>query len=321
MVHGYLALLWTLLLVGAFWAALIIVAMAFFLLRPRKMTDARALLELNRLTPADLNLPFEEVAFHILDEQTNQKLKITGWWIPNESAQGKCAIIVHGYSDAKIGAIAWAPLLRSLGFAILAVDLRGHGDSDFRVCTAGYWERRDLNQVIDQLRAARGESVAQILLFGISMGAAVAAATAALRDDVSAVILECPYADFAKAAAYQAMRLGMPGPFFQNAAISLAQWIAGCDFSAVRPVELIPELNCPVLVIQACDDPFLSPEDLQAMRKAVESRPAGRGHSIFWPLEGVHHVVGFCEDPAEYRRRIENFIAQALPIPAIVCDK
>ena len=216
--------------------------------------------------------------------------------------RGRCAVIIHGYSDAKVGGIAWAPLLRSLGYSVLAVDLRAHGESEGTYCTAGYWERHDVNQMIDQWKAMHAGETRHMILFGISMGAAVAAAAAALRDDLAAVILESPYRDFSAAASNQATRLGMPGPFFQARAIAVAQWIATCDFSAVRPVDLIPSITSPLMVIQAGNDPFLSGEDSAMIRRAVESRPAASGPSVLWMLEGVHHVVGMCDDPDEYYR-------------------
>ena len=107
--------------------------------------------------------------FSVIDESGGPKLKIAGWWIGNPEARGRCAVILHGYSDAKVGGIAWAPLLRELGFAILAIDLRAHGESGGAYSTAGYWERHDLNQVLDQLKAARPAETRQILLFGISL--------------------------------------------------------------------------------------------------------------------------------------------------------
>src|SRR5205823_2216703 len=101
--------------------------------------------------------------------------------IPHPKAAGRCAVLLHGYGDAKVGAIAWAPTLHALGFNILALDLRAHGESDGRYCTARYFERHDVSQVIDELKRQRPADVRRVVMFGISMGAAVAAAVAVLR--------------------------------------------------------------------------------------------------------------------------------------------
>ncbi|MGD0463667.1 MAG: alpha/beta hydrolase [Tepidisphaeraceae bacterium] len=298
-----------------------IVIMALMLLRPPRMKDARAIFLLQRLSPADLGMEFEDVSFQVIDQSDGGKLTIAGWWIANPDARGRCAVILHGYSDAKVGGIAWAPLLRELGFAILAIDLRAHGESGGVYSTAGYWERHDVNQVIDQLKAARPAQTRQILLFGISLGAATAAATAILRNDLWAVILECPFSDFHHAAANQADRIGTPGTLFQDAAYLLAKRISRADFDAVRPTDTIPRIPCPLMVIQSCDDPFLSAEDLAAVRQAVESRSTGQGPSICWALPDTHHVVGIRENPEEYRRRIEDFLSKVLDNTVEVCEK
>jgi len=321
MLGGLLVLGLVMIAIALVFAGTVIVVMALMLLRPRRMKDGRAIFMLQRLSPADLGMEFEDVSFQVIDQSSGEKLNIAGWWIANPVARGRCAVILHGYSDAKVGGIAWAPLLHELGFAILAIDLRAHGESGGVYSTAGFWERHDVNQVIDQLKAARPAESLQLLLFGISLGAATAAATAAMRNDLWAVILECPFSDFHRAAGYQADRLSTPGKLFQDSAYYLAKWISRADFDAVRPTEMIPKILCPLMVIQSCDDPFLSAEDLAAVRGAVESRSEAQGPSICWALPGTHHVVGMRENPDEYKRRIEDFLSKVLHNPVEVCEK
>ena len=321
MLHRIVILTFVMAGIGIAFCGAMIVIMARMLLRPRRMTDGRALILLHRLSPADLGMEFEDVSFSVIDECKGEKLRIAGWWIPTPNSRGRCAVILHGYSDAKVGGIAWAPLLRSLGFNILAIDLRAHGQSGGEYSCAGFWERNDVNQVIDQIKAARPAETGQILLFGISLGAATAAATAVLRGDLCSVILEGPFADFHDAATLHADRLGTPGPFFQDNAFRLAKWLAHANFDAVRPVDTIPRIRCPVMVIQSGDDPFLTDADHAAIRQAVESRDPSLGPSVCWDLPGVHHVVGMLLDPVEYRRRIEEFLSGVLQSTGEVCDK
>src|SRR5450631_1908791 len=143
MLRGFFTFLVVMLAIGTACYGIAVALMSQVLLRPRRMSDARALFHLKRLSPADLAMQFENVSFSVIDERDGKKLKLAGWWIPNSNAEarGRCAIIVHGYGDAKVGGIAWAPLLQSLGFSVLAVDLRAHGESQGTLCTAGFWER------------------------------------------------------------------------------------------------------------------------------------------------------------------------------------
>ncbi|MGD1277016.1 MAG: alpha/beta fold hydrolase [Tepidisphaeraceae bacterium] len=315
MLRSLLMLALVLAVFGIAWAGVAVWLMARLLLRPPRMSDARALVKLGRLSPADLGLDFEDAPFQVIDESTGKKLSLAAWWIENRQAQGRCVVILHGYADAKVGGIAWAPLWRDLGFHILALDLRAHGESGGTCCSAGFWERHDLIQVINQLKADRPEQTRQLVLFGVSLGAAVAAAAAALADapKIHAVILESPYADFAHAAAEHGQRLGTPGTPFQRLALRVAQWMARCDFAAVAPLRTIRDVSCPLMVIASGDDPYVGRQDLALLAAAVAARDPKRGPSVYWELDEVHHVLGICHDPQQYRRRIEEFLSAAMP--------
>jgi pimeloyl-ACP methyl ester carboxylesterase len=285
--------------------------MANVLLKPPRMVGGRALWILKRLEPSDLGLPFVETEFTARDERTHAKLRLPAWWIPAAQPSPRCAILVHGYADSKVGGIAWAPTFRAMGYNVLAVDLRAHGEADGVHTTAGYFERHDLSQIIDQLRAARPHETRQLVLFGVSLGAAVVGGAAALRDDVDAVIMDCPYSDYVTAAQTHARAMGMPGPMFQRIAIDWAQKLSGADFRACSPERVIPALDCPVMVIHGADDLFVDPVDMDKVEAAVRARPADLPPAVYWRADKTHHVLALRTDPAEFRRRVEEFLTAA----------
>jgi uncharacterized protein len=294
-------------------AAAIVWAMARAMLRPPRMSDAKAVFFLHRLSPQDLDLPYESLWFPVRDQRKKGRtLKLAAWWIPAAESSDRCAILVHGYTDAKVGVIAWAPLLRSMGFHVLAIDLRAHGESEGEFSTAGFYERHDLAQVIDQIKADRPACTHRMVLMGASLGAAVVSATATMRSDLSAVILECPYVDFPSAVLSHGDNLPLPGRRFQRLALWLAERLVHVDFGQVRPVELIGQIRCPIWVVQAAEDSFVPPSDQQAIADAVTSRPAGIGPSSVWQAPGSRHVLAMAADPTEYRRRLTDFLAQAM---------
>src|SRR5439155_17645338 len=169
----WLMFAFVLLLTLALLCAALVVLMARTLLRPNRMTDARAAWILKRLSPLDLGLDFEEVDFSVRDEHSGRQLKLRGWWIPYQNAR-RTILLIHGYADAKVGAVAWAPPLHDCGWNILAVDMRAHGESEGERSTAGYFERHDMAQVINHFRAHRPHATEVFAIFGISLGAAVA---------------------------------------------------------------------------------------------------------------------------------------------------
>src|SRR5678815_2273090 len=139
-------------------------------------------------------------------------------------------------------------------------------------------DRYDVEQVIGRLRAERPREAAQVVLFGVSLGAAVAAGVAALADEprddrgdprgidprdrpdtaplVSALVMESPFADFSAAAAAHMDALGLPGGPFPRGALWLAERWSGARFNEVRPVDLVGKARCPVLIIAPTNDPF-----------------------------------------------------------------
>jgi fermentation-respiration switch protein FrsA (DUF1100 family) len=318
---GAFTLIAVLLVVGALVFGAVVLMMARFLLTPPRMTGGLAFWTLKRLTPRDLDLPYEELSFNVRDEATGGRdtLKIAAWWIAaRDRSCERCVIIVHGYADSKIGGIAWAPTFLDMGWNVLAIDLRAHGESGGRHTTAGYFERHDLSQVIDQIRATRPDQTRRLVLFGVSLGAAVAGGAVELRQqtaggacDVDAVIMDCPYRDYISAAQTHARVMDMPGPWFQRSAVALAKRMSGADFYACSPVDVIPRLRCPLMVIHGADDLFVDPADMDAVEAATRSRPPELAPTVYWRVERTHHVLALASDPGVFRRRLEDFLASA----------
>jgi pimeloyl-ACP methyl ester carboxylesterase len=294
---------------GALSAGTLILLMARTLLRPTRMTDAKAVWILKRLSPGDLKLNFEDVKFQVRDEQTGKPLAISAWWIPASAGvtATRTILLIHGYADAKVGAIAWAPTLNALGWNILVIDLRAHGHSGGALSTAGYWERHDVTQVINQFRAMRPRETETFAIFGISLGAAVGVATAAIRDDIDALVLESPFADYRLAVAAHGRMRGLPGGWMRDTAMRLAEWLSGADFRAVRPQDLLAKLTCPVMIVHAGNDPFIPPEDAAAMASVIQAR--NHAGDVLWSVPEAGHVLGLAAvGPDEYRRRVAAFL-------------
>jgi pimeloyl-ACP methyl ester carboxylesterase len=305
----YLTLAALLLFVGIILSAGIVYLLARSLAMPPRMTDGKAAWVLKRLSPGDLALPFEEVSFDVHDERSGASLRIAGWWIPHPDAEGRCVVLIHGYADAKVGSIAWAPTWHALGWNVLAIDLRAHGESGGRYCTGGYFEREDVAQVINRLRAERPGDTRRLALFGASFGAAVAVATAAGRDDVDAVVLDSPVPDFAEAAMLQMDRLGAPGGSLRRLSVRLAQRMTGARYADVRMLDLLPRLTWPALVIAPENDPLLANGAGDALRAAV-------ANGEFWLVPGAGHLMALSADPEEYRARLSRFLESVAARPA-----
>ncbi len=278
-------------------------SIARMLLRPPRMTAGKAMYVLNRIDPADLQLEFVDMTFDVRDEH-GKPLRIAAWWMPANTSS--TVVLIHGYADAKVGAIAFAPLFRELGFNVLALDLRGHGQSGGERTSAGCFERDDVSQVVDQLRAIHPSQTQRLVLFGISMGSAVACAVAKDRDDVSAVVCESPYVDFQAASRTHAHLLGLPLPELQGWSVRLAQWMLGCDFETAAPRITLPKIACPVMLIMGEQDPFVPPGEVEKLREIMVAR--GNARDAVCVFKEGSHVTSYHSDPAGYRSALERFL-------------
>src|SRR5579859_1967759 len=311
MVASAVMLVVVLLLGGTALCAAAAALMAWSLVHPPRMSDGKAMWVLKRLSPSDLGLEFKDLKFMVRDERGAQ-LPLVAWWIPHPRAEGRCVVLVHGYADAKVGAIAWAPVWHSLGFNVLTPDMPAHGESGGRVCTGGFFEREDLSQVIDELRASKPEQTRVLVLAGLSMGAAIAAATAHQREDIAAVVLDSVYANFRNAAMRHMSWVGLPGGWIQGMAIRLAGWMTGADLESINPAELIATMKCPAMVIEAGKDWSLSDDDREALKQAVETHKQKYGTTELWTVEGTGHLMALAADANVYRDRVGNFLSAAL---------
>jgi uncharacterized protein len=276
------------------------------ILRPPRMTDGKAVYVLKRLSPADLGLQFTEERIPVRNavRPSASAIEIAGWWIPSVAPSSKCVVFLHGYADAKVGSIAWAPVWHSLGFNILAVDLRAHGESGGRDSTAGFFERHDVNQALDRLRNDRPDQTRELVLFGLSMGAAVALATSVMRDDLAAVVIDSPFADYRSAIRKHLDRLGMPVGVTARVALWFAQLSSGADFSAVQPVKLIPEVPCPLLLIRGEQE---DAADSAALGRAMQSRPC-LFHDVLWIVQGADHLGALAANSDAYADKLNEFL-------------
>lgn len=293
-----------LLLAGVLTWVLTVALTTWALLRPPRLTPARALARLGRMSPSDLGLRFEEVEFR--DQHTG---RIAGWWVPAHGASDRTVLIIHGYADSRIGALAWAKPWHDLAFNVLLIDLPAHGESGGKWTTAGLRERHLVSSIIGELSASRAGQCRQIFLFGVSMGAAIALAAAELcGDSLEGVVVDSPVADFAHGARTQLDLMGLPSAGVVRGGLRVAELLIGQRFSAIRPVDVIARITVPVLVLLPLgNDPFLPEADARKLRAALDLRRAAGGMGVAIDFPGAPHLQALHSNPDGYMKALNQF--------------
>ena len=120
-----------------------------------------------KATPADLNMPFEDVTFH-----TPDGVKLHAWFVPGTATGDPVVLVLHG-NDGNIGQrVGTVRQLRGLGLAVLIIDYRGYGRSEGKPSETGLYA--DARTAWEYLTIERGYAPGRVVLLGRSLGGAVA---------------------------------------------------------------------------------------------------------------------------------------------------
>jgi pimeloyl-ACP methyl ester carboxylesterase len=200
--------------------------------------------------------------------------------------------------------------LSGLGYAVLAIDFRGHGQSGQVARTFGLDEARDAAAALAFLR--RGAPDRPVGLIGTSLGGAAAL----LGDDgplpVQAMVLQAVYPDLRDAIANRiALRTGRLLAAFGEPLLSYQSWPRlGVGPDRLSPREAIRHFRGPVLIIGGMEDRYTPPAETRSLYEAAP------GPKELWLLPGLGHGPAGSVFTDAYRGRIRAFFAGTLGAPS-----
>ncbi|MDO5476049.1 MAG: alpha/beta fold hydrolase [Eubacteriales bacterium] len=230
-----------------------------------------------------------------------------------EQEEHRYAVCVHGWGGISDGMGLYARVYRDrLGMHVLLPDLRGFGRSDGDYVGMGYDDSRDLLRWIDWI--IERDPAAQIVLHGISMGAAAVLMTTGytLPAQVAAAVSDSSYtsAEAVLKAVYRSSGGAVfPAPVMYEAVRGIALLRAGYDLAKASPVRAVSRSRTPTLFIHGQADTLVSPGMMPALYKAAACRKA-----FLWIPEAFH-AQAVVVDPETYWGRVEKFLhAQGISI-------
>ncbi len=235
----------------AFAATLVIFAVGpIMVLNPRRRGEDFYRKRGEPLSPADLQLPFQEFWFENRDHQ-----RLHAWFIPANDAARGTIFYMHGVGDNKISGLRLAQVFHSRHFNVMMYDSRAHGRSEGRFCTYGYYEKFDVSKAIDVLTEREKPGLGNIGLFGTSMGAAIAVQAAGIEPRIRAVVAEGCFTNLRTITVdYQKRLLWMPWHFLRNVAMKRSERIAHFRHRDVSPLRSLATVNVPIMFIHGKKD-------------------------------------------------------------------
>jgi pimeloyl-ACP methyl ester carboxylesterase len=208
-------------------------------------------------TPAEYQLPYEEVVFSARDS-----LRLRGWFIP-PTTRRTLLICTHGLFRNRIEMLARiVPLVRA-GYGALLYDSRSHGTSDRGITSLGYHERNDVLGAIQYVRQRYQDAADQprIVLIGVSMGAVATLEAAAESKDYAALILDSPFASVKQAVmTHSWLLLKLPRYSFPPLFMYWFRGMAGFDVERLDAYRAIAKIEpVPLLLITSEGDERIGP--------------------------------------------------------------
>jgi fermentation-respiration switch protein FrsA (DUF1100 family) len=185
------------------------------------------------VTPAEIGLPYEEVWL-----ETPDGLKLSGWFVPANQAQalpGDTVLFFHGNGGNISHRLESLELFYRLGLNTLIIDYRGYGQSEGSPGEQGTY--LDAEAAWRYLTEERHIPSAQIIVFGESLGGAVAAWVAQAHAPKALILLST----FTSVPDMGAQTY----PFIPVRLLSRIHY---------NTLARLPEIHCPVLIIHSPDD-------------------------------------------------------------------
>jgi fermentation-respiration switch protein FrsA (DUF1100 family) len=214
----------------------------------------------------------------------------------------KIAVLCHGYTCGKYSSMVYASMFLKRGITVLTYDHRNHGFSGKAHTSMGYYEKFDLQTVLDWCYSEFGPNLA-IVTHGESMGAATVLSHHAIDRRVRCTIADCGYSSLEALLRHQLKKYyHIPAFPFLPVAKLLVRLRAGFWLGDVVPMEGAVQSHAPILFIHGLEDDYVPYYMSQTMYDAKPDKKE------LYLAPNAKHAQSCEKNTAEYELVIENFL-------------
>lgn len=235
-------------------------------------------------------------------------LKLSADYLPAEFPSDKIALCLHGYTGCgKSDCCSVGAFLHRKGYDIILVDHRAHGESEGKYIGFGILDRFDCLSWIKYINK-RFEGKKDILIYGISMGAATALMTAGFPDipkNVRVIIADCGYTSPYEVFAHVLKKdYHLPEFPIMQMNDKLCQHIAGYGFSDYSSNQAVRVTDIPILFIHGKNDNFVPTQ------MSIKNYNDCKSPKELLLVDNAGHGASYYENTELYESTVNDFLAK-----------
>lgn len=261
--------------------------------------------------PADYGLQASPLSL-----RSSDGLNLEAFAVKHPQPRGALIFLTGIHNPSVTAFYGHAAMLQAEGFASLLLEVRAHGQSEGDLISLGYHEVKDVQAAVDYLASQPELAQKPLIVFGLSLGGAVAINAAAHIPRLDGLIALSAYSAFSdafidnmRAAGFPRFLLPLQRPLV-NSYLGRRLGRKNLDLTPIKSITLLGDK--PALLMHSREDsqvPFASFERL------LKAAPAG---TRSWVVEGDNHFIlpgeGFLQpvDFPEYQAVLLKFLESCI---------
>ncbi|HKL93994.1 MAG TPA: alpha/beta hydrolase [Clostridia bacterium] len=268
---------------------------------PRHWTEKRLAINAKRKPAMEEYKRTEKESLEIKSFD-NLTLRAKLWRVENSN---KLIICIHGYSSHPAREFSnIAPYLHGLGYNLLFLNDRAHGDSDGKYVGFSVLDRKDLSLWIDKAVELFGEN-SSIFLYGISMGAATVMLVSgtqipsAVKGAICDSGFTSPWLVLKKMIKSEAHLPCFPFLYIVNI---YSKIFAKYSFKDTNTLVALKSAEIPFVFFHGSEDATVSVD------MAKQNYAACKSEKELHIVEGAEHVGAYYHDKTMYENSIKSFL-------------
>lgn len=230
--------------------------------------------------------------------------------IKSRKAEGRTAVVVHGYTNNSIDMLHIARIYnKEMHYNVVLPDLHGHGLSQGDDIQMGWFDRLDVLKWIDlapKMFSTVGDSM-RLVVHGISMGAATTMCVSGEHtpDYVKCFVEDCGYTSAWDEFAHELRgRFSLPEFPLLYTASWLTQAKYGWSFKEASPLKQVAKCKKPMFFIHGNKDTFVPTWMVYPL---YEAKPQPKQ---LWIAPGSEHAFAYRDHREEYIKKVEAFVGK-----------